>query len=70
VIKSATTETAVGQLVENHLHAAFAIDKNHVITYWNKHLEGLTGVPASERIGTNLQWSPFYNNKRRILADP
>jgi Na+/H+ antiporter NhaD/arsenite permease-like protein len=69
VIKSATTESAVGQLVENHPHAAFAIDKEHVITYWNKHMERLTGVPASERIGTNLQWSPFYNNKRRILAD-
>lgn len=69
VTKSATAEKSVGQLVENHPHAAFAIDRKHVITHWNKGMERLTGVPASERVGTNLQWSPFYENKRRILAD-
>ena len=69
VMISSQKPEAVGRIVENHPHAAFAIDTNHQITRWNKHMEILTGVPASERVGTRQQWAPFYNEKRRILAD-
>lgn len=49
--------------------AVFAIDTNHVITHWNKAMERLTGVPASEAIGTNRHWYPFYKEPRPVLAD-
>lgn len=48
---------------------AFMIDRNHTITHWNGAMADLTGVAASERVGTNLTWSPFYRTKRPALAD-
>ena len=69
VVPSSKQESAVAQIVENYPHAAFAIDTNHQITHWNKGMEKMTGVPAAERVGTSKQWSPFYEQKRRILAD-
>ncbi|RJQ80085.1 MAG: PAS domain-containing protein [Desulfobacteraceae bacterium] len=47
----------------------FAIDKNHVITHWNKACEELTGIPAKEMIGTRNQWKPFYPSRRPSMAD-
>lgn len=47
----------------------FAIDKNHVVTHWNKACEELTGLPAKEMIGTRNQWKPFYPSKRPSMAD-
>jgi PAS domain S-box-containing protein len=69
VVPSSKQDNAVAQIVENYPHAAFAIDTNHQITHWNKGMEKMTGVPAAERVGTSKQWSPFYEQKRRILAD-
>jgi PAS domain-containing protein len=65
----ADTVKGVTQIVANIPYAAFAIDTHHHIIHWNKGMEELTGVPAGERESTNLQWSPFYSQKRRILAD-
>jgi hypothetical protein len=50
-------------------HAAFAINLERKVTHWNKHIEKLTGVPASERIGTDKYWSPFRQEKTKILID-
>ncbi len=47
----------------------FAIDKNHVITHWNKACEELTGIPAEKMVGTSNQWKPFYPSKRPSMAD-
>jgi len=59
----------VTRVIEKIPIAAFIIDRDHKITVWNKEMEELTGVPAAERIGTNLTWSPFYKTKRPALAD-
>ncbi len=48
---------------------AFAIDKDHKVIHWNEALEDLTGVPASERIGTDRHWDPFAKEPRPLLAD-
>ena len=69
VVLSGKQENTIAQVVDNYPYAAFAIDTDHKITHWNKELENLTGVPATERVGTSKQWSPFYKEKRRILAD-
>jgi PAS domain S-box-containing protein len=47
----------------------FAIDKNHVITHWNKACEALTGISAKQAVGTSNQWKPFYPSKRPSMAD-
>ncbi len=49
--------------------AAFAINKDHEVTHWNKACEALTGIPASQMVGTKKQWSAFYDKKRPIMAD-
>ncbi len=59
----------VGQVIEKIPMPAFMIGRDHKITVWNKGMEELTGVSASERAGTNLTWSPFYKSKRPALAD-
>jgi len=59
--------------VENLIHhsavATFVLDPKHTIQLWNKACEELTGVPASEMIGTGNQWKPFYDHQRATLAD-
>lgn len=47
----------------------FAVDKNHVVTHWNKACAELTGIPAEKMIGTRNQWQPFYPSKRATMAD-
>ena len=48
---------------------AFVIDRDHIITHWNKALESLTGLPAMDMIGTHNQWKPLYASKRPLMAD-
>jgi len=47
----------------------FAIDARHLVTHFNPACENLTGIRASEIIGTSRQWAPFYAHERPILAD-
>jgi len=49
--------------------AAFVIDSNHRVLYWNKALEELSNIRADEIIGTTNQWKAFYNEKRHCMAD-
>jgi PAS domain S-box-containing protein len=49
--------------------AAFFIDNNHRVLYWNKALESLSNIPAEEIIGTMNQWKAFYPKERPCMAD-
>lgn len=49
--------------------ATFVINADHVITHWNRACEYLSGMPASEMIGTRRQWAPFYKEARPVMAD-
>ena len=49
--------------------AQFAIDSEHRIVRWNRACEIMTGYPAKEMVGTDLQWKPFYPSRRPVLAD-
>ena len=62
-------EETVSQVIQGSTIPTFVINKDHNIIHWNKALEMLTGVPASEMIGTKKQWFPFYNQERPSLAD-
>jgi transcriptional regulator with PAS, ATPase and Fis domain len=49
--------------------AQFAIGVDHKIIFWNRACEILTGYSATEMLGTQRQWEPFYGTKRPVLAD-
>ncbi len=63
------SEKRLSQILQGLTVAAFVIDQNHVITHCNRALEGLTGIPATELVGTSDQWKTFYAQKRPTLAD-
>lgn len=48
---------------------AFIIGKDHMIIYWNKALEELSGIKAKEVAGTNQHWRAFYSSPRPCMAD-
>lgn len=47
----------------------FVLDKNHLVTNWNKACEKMTGVTAKRVVGTSDHWRAFYPSKRACLAD-
>lgn len=48
---------------------AFIIGKDHLIIYWNKALEELSGIKAKEVVGTGQHWRAFYKTARPCMAD-
>ena len=63
------SERELSQIVEGSSVPTFVINKEHTITYWNKACENLTGVSATEVVGTKRQWLPFYSEERPVMAD-
>ncbi len=63
------SEKNLSQIVQGSSTPIFVIDKNHIVTYWNKACAKLTGISASEVIGTNKQWQAFYAKERQVMAD-
>jgi len=51
--------------------ATFAVDKNGRVIVWNKAIEEMSGVPASQMLGkTNYEYAiPFYGARRPMLLD-
>ena len=62
-------ERAQSQIIQGSTIPTFVINKNHIVTHWNKALEKLSGMPADEVVGTNRQWAPFWQNERPTMAD-
>jgi PAS domain S-box-containing protein len=63
------SEQNLSQIIEGTSVPTFVLDKNHRIIHWNRVCETLTGIPGRQVIGTNMQWSAFYRNKRSTMAD-
>jgi len=59
----------LAQIIASSPVPMFVINMNHEITYWNAACENVTGVLASEAIGTNKSWYPFYHEERPTMAD-
>jgi len=59
----------LAQIVEGFSVATFVIDERHVVTHWNHACAIITGMPASEMIGTSNQWRAFYPSPRPVMAD-
>ena len=63
------SERILHSIMEGFSIAAFVIDKNHKILYWNRAMEKLTRMKAADVIGTNQQWRVFYKKERPCMAD-
>jgi diguanylate cyclase (GGDEF)-like protein/PAS domain S-box-containing protein len=59
----------LAQIIEKTPVPTFVINVEHKIIYWNTACENVTGVAASEAIGTNRPWYPFYHAERPTMAD-
>ena len=57
------------QLMEMLAIPAFVLDAQAQVLIWNRACERLTGVPASEIVGTDHHWRCFYEEPRPTLAD-
>jgi len=57
------------KMIENSAVPTFVINTKHEIIIWNKACEELTGIKASEMIGTDNHWMGFYDHKRPHVAD-
>jgi len=56
-------------LMEHMVIPTFVLDAQCKVLIWNLACERLTGMPASELIGTSEHWRAFYNKPRVCLAD-
>jgi len=68
-IELAGKERTLYQIIEGSTIPTFVINQDHIITHWNRAVEKLTGLPASQQIGTDRQWAPFYDSPRPAMAD-
>ncbi|MCK4998012.1 MAG: response regulator [Anaerohalosphaera sp.] len=57
------------QVVDNSPVAVFAIDKDHVVTHWNRACEKLLGIKAEDVVGTDGHWKAFYDEPTDTMAD-
>ncbi|GLR83998.1 sensor domain-containing diguanylate cyclase [Bradyrhizobium iriomotense] len=57
------------RLMQHLVVPTFVIDPKRRVVIWNRACERLTGVAASEVIGTSKHWQAFYEKKRYCLAD-
>jgi len=57
------------QLMEMLAIPVFVLDMSSRVMIWNRACERLTGVAASEVIGTSEHWRSFFEEQRPTLAD-
>ncbi len=62
-------ERTQSQIIQGSTIPTFVINKDHIVTHWNKALEKLSGRTADEVVGTNQQWAPFWQSERPTMAD-
>ena len=56
-------------LVQYSAVPTFVIDSQHTVLHWNKACEDITGMKASDVVGTDNHWKALYGYKRPYLAD-
>jgi diguanylate cyclase (GGDEF)-like protein/PAS domain S-box-containing protein len=57
------------QLMEMLAIPVFVLDTGCRVMIWNRACEQLTGIPASEVVGTREHWRGFFEEPRPMLAD-
>ncbi len=59
----------LAQIIDGNPVPTLVLNARHEITHWNRALEQVSGLAASQMVGTRSQWMPFYPTARPILAD-
>lgn len=62
-------EQLLAQIIDGDPVPTFVIDANHRITHWNRACAAISGLAASEMVGTSDQWRAFYPEQRPVMAD-
>ncbi len=57
------------RLMQHLVVPTFVIDPKRRVVIWNRACERLTGVAASEVLGSSGHWRAFYEKRRYCLAD-
>lgn len=57
------------RLMQHLVVPTFVLDAERRVTIWNHACERLTGIPATDMIGTRDHWRGFYSEPRHCLAD-
>ena len=57
------------RLMQHLVVPTFVLNPKRQVVIWNRACERLTGVRATEILGTNEHWRAFYETKRYCLAD-
>ena len=57
------------QILEGSPIAAFVIDRDHQVIFWNRALGELSRIRAEDIVGTDQHWRAFYAEKRPCMAD-
>lgn len=63
------SERTMSQIIQGSTIPTFVINKDHVITHWNKALENLSGYFVQDMVGTKNQSIPFWKKERPTMAD-
>jgi PAS domain S-box-containing protein len=62
-------ERTQSQIIQGSTIPTFVIDRDHMVTHWNRAMEVITGVMADEIVGTCRQGFPFWGKERPTMAD-
>ena len=62
-------ERFLSQIIQGNTIPTFVINKDHLVTHWNRACEKLSGYKAEDIVGTNKQWLPFRPKERPSMAD-
>jgi two-component system cell cycle sensor histidine kinase/response regulator CckA len=63
------SEDRLHSIVQGSPISTFVIGKDHKVIYWNRALEELSQIRATEVIGTRGHWRAFYKSERPCMAD-
>ena len=63
------SEKALSQIIEGSTIPTFVLNKDHVVTHWNKAMEKVTGTRAETMVGTRRPSTPFWGKERPTMAD-
>ena len=66
---SDVAHTYAVRLMQHLVVPTFVIDPKRRVVIWNRACERLTGVTASDVVGTSQHWRAFYGGRRHCLAD-
>lgn len=59
----------LGQILKDTAVPTFAIDRHSRITHWNSACEVLTGITATDMLGSDRHQEVLYENRRPLMAD-